>query len=46
MNLNNASLIVLILILVLCCGPMLLMMAKGRGSKREQDKTEDKPEQE
>ncbi len=45
MNWNNANLIVLILVLVLCCGPMLFMMAKGRDGKQGQNKPEDKPEQ-
>lgn len=35
MNWNTTSLIVLVLVLVLCCGPMVFMMVKG--DKKDSD---------
>ena len=35
MNWNTTSLIILVLVLVLCCGPMLWMMMRGKSGKED-----------
>jgi hypothetical protein len=37
--------ILLIAVMLVCCGPMLFMMGKGRSRKRGRNEPEDKPGQ-